>query len=95
MRKPRICAVVVDENLEAAEEVRPVVAMYEVRLDMIGPGWPDLVKRLRKPWVACNRTPEEGGYWQKGETSRIQELLWAAEIGARMIDIELRTPNLA
>jgi 3-dehydroquinate dehydratase I len=95
MKRPKICAVVTDQNLEAIWEAGPLVAMYEVRLDMVGPGWPELVKLLPRPWLACNRVPEEGGRWQKGETSRIEELLCAAEVGACMVDVELRTPNLS
>jgi 3-dehydroquinate dehydratase I len=94
MPKPRICAVVVDKDLGAIQETGPLVEMFEVRLDMLGPGWAELVKVLPKPWIACNRRPQEGGCWQKGETGRIAELLRAAEIGAALVDIELRTPGL-
>ena len=52
-----------------------------------------MVKELKKPWIACNRIRDEGG--QGGpEIQRIEELLWAAEAGACIVDIEYRTENL-
>ena len=64
-------------------------------LDLIGPNWPELVKFLRKPWIACNRSPEEGGQGNPDRVKRVEELLWAAEAGACIVDIEYRTPKLA
>lgn len=94
MKRPRICAVIVNNDLEAAKEVKPLVDLFEVRIDLIGDGWQELVKQLKKPWIACNRRVDEGGRWDKGETRRIEELLKAIELGAEIIDIELRTRNL-
>jgi 3-dehydroquinate dehydratase I len=95
MKKPRICVTIVNNNLEAIKEIEPEVSLFEVRLDLVGPGWPELVKYLRKPWIACNRSPEEGGKGDPDEVKRIEELLWAAEAGAVIVDIEYRTKNLA
>ena len=95
MKRPIICAVIVAKDLPAVESIKPFVDLYEVRIDLIGDGWSELVKQLSKPWIACNRIADEGGSWQKSEASRIEELLKATELGADIIDIELRTKNLA
>jgi 3-dehydroquinate dehydratase I len=95
MKKPRICVTIVDCNLEAIKEIEPDIDLFEVRLDLLGPEWPELVKFLKKPWIACNRIPEEGGKGNPNEVKRVEELLWAAEAGACIVDIELRTKNLA
>ncbi len=94
MKRPRICAVIVDNDLEAVNGVKPLVDLFEVRIDLIGDGWQELVKQLNKPWIACNRRADEGGSWDEDEERRIEELLKAIELGADIIDIELRTRNL-
>ena len=83
-----------DKDLEAVNEVKPFVDLFEVRIDLIGDGWQELAKQLNKPWIACNRRADEGGRWEKGEDRRIEELLKAIKLGADIIDIELRTSNL-
>ena len=95
MKKPRICAVITSKDLATIKEIEPLVDLFEVRIDLIGEGWQELIKQLNKPWIACNRRADEGGKWRKGETKRIEELLKATELGADMVDIELRTENLA
>lgn len=92
--KPRICAVIINKDLKAAREIEPFVELFEVRIDLIGNGWPDLAKQLKKPWIACNRKNAEGGRWEKDEAGRIEELIKAVELGANIVDIELRTENL-
>ena len=94
MKMPRICAVIVDDNLQPVKEVEPLVDLFEVRIDLVGYGWQELVGQLEKPWIACNRSAEEGGNWDKSEEIRIQELFKAAEVGANIVDIELKTKNL-
>ncbi len=94
MRKPRICAVIVSNDPNAVKEVEPLVDLLEVRIDLVGDGWPELVKPFRKPWIACNRSAEEGGQWQGNEARRVEQLLQAVELGADIVDIELRTKNL-
>ena len=94
MKKPRICAVIVNNDLEAVREVEPFVDLFEVRIDLIGDGWQELVKQLKKPWIACNRSADEGGRWEGDEARRIEKLLKATELGADIIDLELRTTNL-
>ena len=94
MKKPRICAVIINNNFEAVKEVEPLVDLFEVRIDLIGDGWQELVKQLKKPWIATNRTVDEGGNWRGNEARRIEELLQAIELGADMVDVEFRTKNL-
>ena len=94
MAKPRICAVIVNTDLDAVKEVEPIADLFEVRLDIIGEGWQELVKKLKKPWIATNRTTDEGGQWRGTEARRIEALLQAIELGAAMVDIEFKTKNL-
>jgi len=94
MKRPRICAAITHSNIAAIEEVEPLVDYFEVRIDLIGDAWQDIAKALKKPWIACNRLQEEGGRWQDNEARRIEKLLQAVEIGANVVDIELRTRNL-
>ena len=92
--KPRICAVIVNDDLEAVKGVEPLVDLLEVRLDLIGNSWQALVKHLEKPWIACNRSAREGGRWKGSESKRTDELLRAIKLGADMVDIELSTPGV-
>lgn len=92
--RPIICASIVDGDLKAIKIAEPLVDLLEVRIDLIGDGWPELVKHLEKPWIACNRTAGEGGSWQGSESERIRELLKAIELGADIVDIELGTGDL-
>lgn len=94
MKRPRICAVIVSDDSEAIKAVEPFIELYEVRIDLIGSGWSELVEQLGKPWIACNRSAGEGGRWRGGEARRVEELLKAIELGADIIDIELETRNL-
>jgi len=94
MNRPRICATIVDNDLSVIRGVEPFVELFEVRIDLIGEGWPELILELGKPWIACNRIADEGGGWKQNEASRLEELLKATELGADIVDIELRTKNL-
>ncbi len=94
MKKPRICAVIVNNDFEAVKEVEPFVDLFEVRIDLIGDGWQKLVEQFKKPWIGCNRSADEGGRWEGDEARRIEKLLEAIELGADIIDLELRTTNL-
>ncbi|GAH40914.1 unnamed protein product [marine sediment metagenome] len=94
MKRPRICAVIVNGDLEAVREVEPFVELLEVRIDIIGDGWQEIAKQLERPWIACNRSADEGGSWGKSESERVEELLTAIGLGADIIDIELATENL-
>jgi 3-dehydroquinate dehydratase-1 len=94
MKRPRICAVIVSKDLAAIEAIEQFIELFEVRIDLIGDGWQELVKQLNQPWIACNRSAEEGGKWEGDEARRIDELVKATELGADIVDIELNTRNL-
>jgi 3-dehydroquinate dehydratase-1 len=94
MKKPRICVTLVENNLGTVKELEPLIDLFELRLDLIGPEWTELAKFIKKPWIACNRSLEEGGKGNPNDVSRIEELLCAAEAGACIVDIEYRTKNL-
>jgi 3-dehydroquinate dehydratase-1 len=93
--KPRICATIIDKDLKPRTEVEPLVDLFELRIDLVGEGWPDLATGLKKPWIACARSKAEGGNWPGDDAERIEALITAAELGADMVDIELGTTNLA
>ena len=92
--RPRICAVIVNKDLKAISKIEELVDLFEVRIDLIGNGWQELARQLKKPWIACNRSADEGGKWRGNEAERIEELIEAIELGADIIDIEHRTRNL-
>jgi 3-dehydroquinate dehydratase I len=94
MKRPKICAVVTDENIKAVTEIQPLVDLFEVRIDLVGENWTRVVKEINKPWIACNRISEEGGKWHESEPRRIERLLLAIELGASIVDIELQTKNI-
>jgi 3-dehydroquinate dehydratase-1 len=92
--RPRICVSIVSGDVEAVKKVEPLADLFEVRIDLIGDGWREIVGRLDKPWIACNRRIEEGGSWQGSESERIEELLSAIGLGAGIVDIEIATPGI-
>jgi 3-dehydroquinate dehydratase-1 len=95
MKTPRICASITNTDLKAVRRVESQVDMFEVRIDLIGDDWQEIARQLIRPWIACNRSAAEGGLWQDNEARRIERLLQAIELGAEIVDIELRTKNLA
>ena len=92
--RPKICAVIVSEDFTVPPDALSLVDLFEVRIDLIGDGWQKLVKQLEKPWIATNRTTDEGGKWAGNEARRIEGLLQAIELGADMVDVEFKTKNL-
>jgi 3-dehydroquinate dehydratase type I len=90
----RICAAIVNDDLDTLEDVTPLVDLFEVRIDLIGKGWRKVAAGLKKPWIACNRRVDEGGKWSGKEAARIKELYNAVELGAQIVDIELATPRI-
>jgi 3-dehydroquinate dehydratase-1 len=93
--RPRLCVALTHDDTETAASVAPLTDFYEVRIDLIGPDWREVARRLEKPWIATNRRREEGGAWQGGEAERIEVLLQALDMGPAMIDIELAAPALS
>ena len=94
MNRPRICAAIINDDLGKIREVEPLIDLFEIRIDLIGDTWEKVVKIINKPWIATNRTIDEGGKWNGNEARRIERLLKAIELGAEMVDVEFRTKNL-
>jgi 3-dehydroquinate dehydratase-1 len=93
MKQPKICAVITRENQQ--ELLRSSGAdLFELRIDLVGPDWPNIVESINRPWIATNRIADEGGGWRGSEDGRIEMLIKAIEAGASIVDIELATPRL-
>jgi len=82
--RPRICGTIVDSDLFRIGEAEECVDLYEVRIDLIGKGWRDVVAQLRKPWIACD--PSVG--------SR-KNLYDAIRAGASIVDVQSKWGNIA
>jgi 3-dehydroquinate dehydratase-1 len=94
MDLPRICAVITSADLDSIKKVESLADLFEVRIDMIGESWRDVVRVLQKPWIATNRLKTEGGLWEGSEEARWGELFKALNLGAGIVDIELAAPDL-
>lgn len=94
MKRPRLCASIINTNFDAVKQVESLVDLFEVRIDMIGDGWTEVAKKLKKPWIATNRLTEEGGKWNGNEARRIEKLLQAIELGASIVDVEYNAKNV-
>jgi 3-dehydroquinate dehydratase type I len=94
MNKPRICLSVIDNNPDAIRSAEVNVDLFELRLDILGDNWRNLCRILNKPWIACNRSRDEGGWGDFDTGKRIEALLEAGKGGASIIDIEYATPGL-
>jgi 3-dehydroquinate dehydratase I len=94
---PRICIPLVSTSqvgAPAVAAVTPLADFFEVRIDLIGAKWRQVIPALDKPWIACNRRTEEGGKWKGAEAKRIKELLSALDLGASFVDVELDSPGI-
>ena len=94
MKKPKICAVITNNDIACIHEIKQLVDFFEVRIDMLGTRWEEVIPQLNKRWIACNRSLREGGQWEGDEAQRIAELLKASAMGAAIVDIELSTEGL-
>jgi 3-dehydroquinate dehydratase-1 len=94
LAKARVCLSVVDDDQKTSTRALPSADLVELRLDLIGGNWPNLARKVTKPWIACNRRREEGGKGSADESQRQAELLKAVEAGARIVDFEYRAPGL-
>jgi len=94
MKRPSLCASIIATDIKPIKEIEPLVDLFEVRIDLIGDGWTEVAKQLKKPWIACNRLVEEGGKWQGNEARRIEKLLQAMELGAKIVDVEYNAKNV-
>ena len=94
MSKVKLCASITGTDLAAVKKIEPIVDLFEVRIDLIGDRWTEVARQLKKPWIACNRMVEEGGKWDGNEARRIERLLQAVELGAKIVDIEYNAKNV-
>jgi 3-dehydroquinate dehydratase type I len=94
MNKVKLCASIIDTDIAAVKKIEPIVDLFEVRIDLIGDKWTEVARQLKKPWIACNRMVEEGGKWDGNEARRIERLLQAVELGAKIVDIEYNAKNV-
>ncbi|APV43546.1 3-dehydroquinate dehydratase [Dehalogenimonas formicexedens] len=92
--KLKICGVITEADEAAIRAAAPLVNLFEVRIDLIGPEWPAVAGNLTSPWIATNRMAAQGGTWQGSESSRLEELMKALDLGASMVDLELITPTV-
>jgi 3-dehydroquinate dehydratase-1 len=95
MTDPKIAATITENSPDSIRRMEALVDFWEVRQDLIGTGWPEVVNILKKPWIACNRGQAEGGRGQIIESVRIDVLLKGLAAGAAIVDIELSSPLLA
>jgi len=94
MRRPRICAVITGDDAGLIRKAGPLSDLFELRMDLVGEGWQDIVPHLHKPWIATMRDVSHGGKFIGSEQGRISRLMRAVELGADMVDIELDCPSL-
>jgi 3-dehydroquinate dehydratase-1 len=95
MIKPRICAVLTSAETGILEACSQMADLYELRMDLIGPGWKEVAAAIHKPWIATLRMGEEGSGWLQGEERRKEELIAALQAGAAMVDVDISMPGLA
>ncbi len=90
MSSPDICACITTAaDIDAAVAVKDLVALYEVRIDLIGEQWLEVARALPGPWIACNRLSTQGGGYCGTEIERVDVLQHAIEVGASIVDIEM------
>ncbi|MBN1691751.1 MAG: type I 3-dehydroquinate dehydratase [Dehalococcoidia bacterium] len=94
MHSPRICTVITSGDLAALKRVEPLSDLFELRMDLVGDGWQEIVSQIHKPWIATMRDISHRGKFAGSEEERIIKLLRAIELGAGMVDIELDCPSL-
>ena len=94
MTEPKIAVALTDSSIRLLKSSEPQVDFWELRLDLIGAGWKNVAEAISRPWVACNRSRQEGGKGPPDEAVRIEELLAGMESGAATVDIELSSPLL-
>jgi 3-dehydroquinate dehydratase I len=94
MDKPKICAVVMSDDAEAVKRAEVLADMLELRMDLVGGGWPEMAGHLHKPWIATMRDGAHRGQFTGSEEERVNELMRAVKLGAYAIDVELDCPAL-
>jgi 3-dehydroquinate dehydratase I len=94
MNKPMICLSLVNSNPEAVRQIEKEVDLFEVRLDILGDEWRKVTRVMTKPWIACNRSRDQGGWGDFNTGIRIEGLLEAGKAGASIIDLEYASSEL-
>ncbi len=94
MRRPRICTVITGDDAGLIRKAGTLSDLFELRMDLVGEGWQEIVPHLHKPWIATMRDVSHGGKFTGSEKERISRLMRAVELGADMVDIELDCPSL-
>jgi len=89
MDKPRICAVITGNDTESINRAEALADMMELRMDLVGSGWHEVVRHLNKPWIATIRDGAHHGKFTGSEEERLNELLRAVKLGASIIDVEI------
>jgi 3-dehydroquinate dehydratase type I len=92
--KPKICAVIISDDTEAVKRAEVLVDMLELRMDLVGGGWPEMARHLHKPWIATMRDSAHRGKFTGSEEERVGDLMRAVKLGAYAIDVELDCPAL-
>ena len=95
MHNARICAVVIEDDAEAAHAAEGIADLFEIRIDLVGKGWEKVAGKLHKPWIAANRDGAHGGGWKGSEEDRLAELFRAIELGANIVDLETDMDDIA
>lgn len=91
---PRICAVITDANQQVSlPQLR--VDFVELRLDMIGNGWIDVLSSCSLPTIVTNRHERQGGQFTGSETERRKIIYNAIDAGADFADIDIHTADLS
>jgi 3-dehydroquinate dehydratase type I len=95
-RPGKICVPVIETTVPKAlhviKKAHQVADLIELRLDYLrDPQWPSLLVDSPLPVIVTHRRKEEGGRYQGDEKKRIALLKEAVELGARYVDVELRS----
>jgi len=92
---PDICGCITTvEDVDRAIAVANHVALYEVRIDLVGTEWRSIVGELPRPWIACHRSPSEGGQGSADVDERLAALEEAVAAGASFVDVEVAMPDV-
>jgi 3-dehydroquinate dehydratase-1 len=94
MDKPKICAVVMSDDVDTIKRAEALADMLELRMDLVGNRWQELARHLHKPWIATMRDSAHRGKFTGSEQERVDQLMQAVILGASIIDVEIDCPAL-
>lgn len=78
---PKVCGTITELSIGPILKVASLIDIYEVRIDLLGDGWRNVIPSLKKPWIACGGSKED--------------LFEAADKGARYVDVGIESTSLA